>query len=317
MSGAFRKTFMYPAKINWFPGHMAVARRQMVAQLDAVDVLIEVRDARIPWSSANPILEETFGVSKPRLIVFNKSDLANTNLQQRIEAQCKENGMPCLFTSVTKGRKIPSILQWCNAHSGAQFKKTAGTMVMVVGIPNVGKSSIINEFRRLSSSQKLAKGKKRAMVGPTPGVTVRNDIIKVNDKPAIYVVDTPGVMLPNIPSAETGLTLALTGAIKDQVVGTELIADYMLFKLNQMRSTRYVDALNLPEPTDNIQELFGHVYKKCGALGKEPDVQNKLAAEFLLQEFRRGAFGQFTLDPISMTTTPSSTAAEITPASTE
>lgn len=111
-------------------------------------------------------------------------------------------------------------------------------------------------------------------------------------------------MLPNIPSAETGLTLALTGAIKDQVVGTELIADYMLFKLNQMRSTRYVDALSLKEPTDDIQELFENVYKKCGALGKEPDVQNKLAAEFLLQEFRRGAFGQFTLDSITSAGTP-------------
>lgn len=177
---AFRNKFMYPAKINWFPGHMAVARRQMLAQLDAVDVLIEVRDARIPWSSANPILEETFGVSKPRLIVFNKSDLANANMQKRIEEQCEKKKTQCLFTSVTKGRKIQSILQWCNAHSAAQFKKTAGTMVMVVGIPNVGKSSIINEFRRLSSSQKLSKGKKRAMVGPTPGVTVRNDIIKVS-----------------------------------------------------------------------------------------------------------------------------------------
>lgn len=179
MSTAFRSKFAFPAKINWFPGHMAVARRQMLAQLDAVDVLIEVRDARIPWSSANPVLEEAFGVSKPRLIVFNKSDLANANLQQRVEAQCAARQTPCIFTSVAKGRKIQSILQWCNAHSGAQFKKTAGSMVMVVGIPNVGKSSIINEFRRLSTSQKLAKGKKRAMVGPTPGVTVRNDIIKV------------------------------------------------------------------------------------------------------------------------------------------
>lgn len=183
----FRNAFAYPAKINWFPGHMAVARRQMLAQLDTVDVLIEVRDARIPWSSANPILEETFGVSKPRLIVFNKSDLANANMQARIEAQCAQKQTPCLFTSVTKGRKIQSILQWCNAHSGAQFKKTAGTMVMVVGIPNVGKSSIINEFRRLSTSQKLSKGKKRAMVGPTPGVTVRNDIIKVRYRLFTYV----------------------------------------------------------------------------------------------------------------------------------
>ncbi|GLD92912.1 hypothetical protein PINS_up001491 [Pythium insidiosum] len=297
-SMALRSKFLYPAKINWFPGHMAVARRQMLAQLDQVDVLIEVRDARIPWSSANPILEETFGKSKPRLVVFNKSDLANSNMQSRIEERCRQRDLSCLFTSVTKGRKIQSILQWCNAHSGAQFKKTAGTMVMVVGIPNVGKSSIINEFRRLSSSQKLSKGKKRAAVGPTPGVTVRNDIIKVNDKPAIYVVDTPGVMLPNVESVDEGMRLALTGAIKDDVIGKEVIADYMLFKLNQMKSTRYVDALKLPGPTDDIQELLQHSLRFCSAVGKEPDVQKQLAAEFLLKEFRRGAFGQFTLDPV-------------------
>ena len=154
----------------------------MVAQMDAVDVLIEVRDARIPWSSANPVLEEAFGQSKPRLVVFNKSDLANSNMQQRVEKQCKYElglGTDCLFTSVAKGKRLQAILQWCNKHSQAQFKSTAGSMVMVVGIPNVGKSSLINEFRRLSNSHKLAKGRKRANVGPTPGVTVRNDIIKV------------------------------------------------------------------------------------------------------------------------------------------
>ena len=179
---AFRSKFLYPAKVNWFPGHMALARRQMVAQMDAVDVLIEVRDARIPWSSANPVLEEAFGQSKPRLVVFNKSDLANSNMQQRVEKQCKYElglGTDCLFTSVAKGKRLQAILQWCNKHSQAQFKSTAGSMVMVVGIPNVGKSSLINEFRRLSNSHKLAKGRKRANVGPTPGVTVRNDIIKV------------------------------------------------------------------------------------------------------------------------------------------
>jgi ribosome biogenesis GTPase A len=178
----FRSKFLYPAKVNWFPGHMAMARRQMVAQMDAVDVLIEVRDARIPWSSANPVLEEAFGRSKPRLVVFNKTDLANSNMQQRVQAQCQKQlggATDCLFTSVTKGKRLSAILQWCNKHSRSQFKSTAGSMVMVVGIPNVGKSSLINEFRRLSNSNKLAKGRKRATVGPTPGVTVRNDIIKV------------------------------------------------------------------------------------------------------------------------------------------
>jgi ribosome biogenesis GTPase A len=120
----------------------------------------------------------------------------------------------------------------------------------------------------------------------------------VNDKPAIYVVDTPGVMLPNIPSPEIGMKLALTGAIKDEIVGEDIIADFMLFNLNQMRSTRYVDALNLKEPTDDISLVLQSVMKSCGAIGKEPDVQRKLAASYLLEQFRSGAFGQFTLDKI-------------------
>lgn len=297
-TAGFRSAFPLPAKVNWFPGHMATARRQMAAQLDAVDVLVEVRDARIPWSSANPALEALAAKGKPRLVVFNKSDLANANLQRRVEQRCAREGAACLFASVARGRRVQSVLDWCREHSGAQFTRTAGTMAMVVGVPNVGKSSIINEFRRLASSHKLSKGRKRAAVGPTPGVTVRSDIIKVSDKPAVYVVDTPGVMLPNVEDPETGMLLALTGAIKDEVVGTELIADFMLFRLNQMRSTRYVDALKLREPTDDIHALFRHVHKQCGAVGKEPDVQDRLAAQFLLQEFRRGAFGQFTLDPI-------------------
>ncbi|TDH73485.1 hypothetical protein CCR75_006935 [Bremia lactucae] len=296
----FRPKFVYPSKVNWFPGHMALARRQMLAQINAVDVLIEVRDARIPWSSANPILEEALSKSKPRLVVFNKCDLANSNMQQRIEKQCRENELgkatDCLFTSVTKGKRLHAILQWCNKHSEAQFRSTAGSMVMVVGIPNVGKSSLINEFRRLSNSSKLARGRKRATVGPTPGITVRNDIIKVNDKPAVYVIDTPGVMMPNIMSAEIGMRLALTGAIKDDIIGCELIADYMLYLLNQMKSTTYVDALKLSGPIDDIRELFQQIYKRCGALGKEPGIQDRLAAKFLLTEYRRGAFGNFTLD---------------------
>ncbi|KAI9999091.1 hypothetical protein PInf_003774 [Phytophthora infestans] len=328
---AFRSKFLYPAKVNWFPGHMALARRQMVAQMDAVDVLIEVRDARIPWSSANPVLEEAFGKSKPRLVVFNKSDLANSNMQQRVEKQCKNQlgeATDCLFTSVTKGKRLQAILQWCNKHSQAQFKSTAGSMVMVVGIPNVGKSSLINEFRRLSNSGKLAKGRSRATVGPTPGVTVRNDIIKVcrgiKAKSGLKVIDSCARFYGLMALGERqaggvcgghawchaaqysvigdGYETALTGAIKDDVVGTELIADYMLFLLNQMKSTRYVDALKLPGPTDNIGDLFKLVYKRCGALGKEPDVQDRLAAQFLLAEFRRGALGNFTLDPIDTPT---------------
>lgn len=124
----------------------------------------------------------------------------------------------------------------------------------------------------------------------------------MNDKPAIYVVDTPGVMLPNVESVETGMRLALTGAIKDEVIGKETIADYMLYKLNQIKSTRYVEALKMDGPTDNIDELLHHCLRFCSAAGKESDVQKLLAAEYVLKQFRSGVFGQFTLDDVNCDT---------------
>ncbi|OQR87216.1 GTPase [Achlya hypogyna] len=294
---AFRTVFKTTSPINWFPGHMNTAKNSMKAQLGNIDVIIEVRDARIPFSSANPLLDG-IGNHKPRLVVLNKSDLANSNMKARVEARFEDAGMDSLFTSVAKGKHIQKILQWCTTHGKSQFQQTAGTVVMVVGVPNVGKSSLINSFRSISSSLKLAKGKKKATVGATPGVTVRTDIFKVNESPAIYVMDTPGVMLPNIPSPDVGLKLALTGAIKDEVVGTELIADYMLFTLNRMGSTQYVKALGLAAPTDDIEEVFEAVVRPSGGVGKPEDTRRLLAATYLLKEYRRGAFGTFTLDPI-------------------
>ncbi|KAF0698587.1 Aste57867_10817 [Aphanomyces stellatus] len=293
----FRTVFKTTSNINWFPGHMNSARNAMKAQLNSVDVIIEVRDARIPWSSANPLLDG-IGNHKPRLVVLNKSDLANSNMRERVEYRFHEQDMDCMFTSVIKGKHIRNILQWCTEHGKSQFQSTAGTVVMICGIPNVGKSSMINAFRGISTSLKLSKGKKKAVVGPTPGVTLRTDIIKVNETPAIYVMDTPGVMLPNIPTPDIGLKLALTGAIKDDIVGVELIADYMLFSLNQMKAPMYVKALGLNEPTDDIEHLMQLVVKQSGGVGKPEERQRTLAAQFLLKEFRRGAFGQFTLDPI-------------------
>ncbi|OQR80492.1 GTPase [Thraustotheca clavata] len=297
MAKTFRSVFKTTSVINWFPGHMNMAKNSMKAQLGNIDVIIEVRDARIPFTSANPLLDG-IGNHKPRLVVLNKSDLANSNMKARVEARFDHENIDSMFTSVIKGKHIQKILQWCTAAGKSQFQSTAGTVVMIVGIPNVGKSSMINAFRSLSSSLKVSKGKKKAVVGATPGVTVRTDMFKVNESPAIYVMDTPGVMLPNIPTPEVGLKLALTGAIKDDIVGVELLADYMLFILNRMNSKTYVKALGLPEATDDIEEVFEAVARQSGGVGKPEEIQRILAASYLLKEFRRGAFGTFTLDPV-------------------
>lgn len=294
---SFQSRFGSIASINWFPGHMATAKKQIQAQLAQVDVVIEVRDARLPFSSANPVLDELCRPkSKPRLVVFNKADLSNSNLQQRVKKNLFDDyGAHSLFTTATKTKHLGKVIEWCRTQSTSQFKQTGGTIILIIGIPNVGKSSLINQLKRLDTTY---KGRPRAAVGNTPGLTRRTDMIRINDRPALYVVDTPGVMIPKLESVQLGLKLALTGAIKDTIVGHEVLADYMLYSLNRIKSDRYVDVLGLEGPTDTIQVLFDQVTSKSGGIGKEPRIQRELAAKYLLSLFRDGKLGQFTLDHV-------------------
>ncbi|XP_024982190.1 short integuments 2, mitochondrial isoform X2 [Cynara cardunculus var. scolymus] len=196
--------------INWFPGHMAAATRAINARLKLADLVIEVRDSRIPLSSANQDLQPRLS-TKLRVIALNKKDLANPNIMhllELVELKLKE-----------KIAKEPTLI------------------VMVVGVPNVGKSALINCIHQVASSRFPAQEKKkRAKVGPLPGVTQDIAGFKIALRPSIYVLDTPGVLVPTIPDIETGLKLALTGSVKDSVVGEERIAQYLLAVLNTRRT---------------------------------------------------------------------------------
>ena len=203
---AFRQKFPYLSHINWYPGHMATAKKQILQQLANVDIVVEVRDARLPFSTANPLLDEICRY-KQRLIVFNKADLANPNMQARVQHHLQQQAdIPCLFTSKDKTSSMQAIQKWCQQNSTSQFQTTGGkriddtnadaagvnvstddvndmlvvgTIILIAGLPNVGKSSIINSLRKLSSSTKLAHGRKAAAVGDTPGLTRRTDLIRV------------------------------------------------------------------------------------------------------------------------------------------
>ncbi|VAI12330.1 unnamed protein product [Triticum turgidum subsp. durum] len=192
--------------INWFPGHMAAASRAIRDRLKLADLVIEVRDARIPLSSANEDLQPVLS-AKRRILALNKKDLANPNIMNLlglVELKLREAIL-----------KEPTLL------------------VMVVGVPNVGKSALINSIHRIANSRFPVNDKmKRARVGPLPGVTQDIAGYKIASQPSIYVLDTPGVLVPSIPDMETGLKLALTGAVKDSVVGEERIAKYLLSLLN-------------------------------------------------------------------------------------
>ncbi|KAG2561838.1 hypothetical protein PVAP13_8KG232800 [Panicum virgatum] len=192
--------------VNWFPGHMAAASRAIRDRLKLADLVIEVRDARIPLSSANEDLQPVLA-AKRRILALNKKDLANPNIMNLLglaELKLKE-----------------------------AISKEPTLLIMVVGVPNVGKSALINSIHRIATSRFPVPDKnKRAMVGPLPGVTQDIAGYKIASQPSIYVLDTPGVLVPSIPDMETGLKLALTGAVKDSVVGEERIAKYLLSLLN-------------------------------------------------------------------------------------
>ncbi|XP_051143217.1 short integuments 2, mitochondrial isoform X3 [Andrographis paniculata] len=193
--------------INWFPGHMAAATRAIRDRLKLSDLVIEVRDARIPLSSANDELQPMLA-GKRRVIALNKKDLANQNIMNLLDLV---------------EYKLKEVIS-----------REPTLLVMIVGVPNVGKSALINSIHQVASLRfpVQEQKKKRATVGPLPGVTQDIAGFKIAHRPSIYVLDTPGVLVPSIPDIETGLKLAAAGSVKDSVVGEERIVQYLLAVLN-------------------------------------------------------------------------------------
>lgn len=220
------------APINWFPGHMASATRAIRDRLRLIDLVVEVRDSRIPYTSANEDFQD-FLSRKRRLIVCNKADLTNPNMVIKWKDHFEAKGDPVVFINAHCKDSIKLLYQ--EIRKGLKdIMERPTLLIMVVGIPNVGKSAIINGLHALSHTdhEKL----KKATVGPLPGVTLNLQGFKINSKPSIFVLDTPGVLVPNISDLDMGLKLALTGAIKDSVVGEERLGRYLLAFLNSRQA---------------------------------------------------------------------------------
>eukprot|EP00026_Physarum_polycephalum_P005955 Phypoly_transcript_05994.p1 GENE.Phypoly_transcript_05994~~Phypoly_transcript_05994.p1 ORF type:complete len:543 (+),score=132.89 Phypoly_transcript_05994:180-1631(+) len=313
---------------------MAKTARQVRETIKKVDLVIEVRDARIPFSSANPIIDEIFkSKTKKRVLVFNKAELANSNLQQKIREIYEEDYQRVVFTtakpSKNKNRSPKRILQQAVSLVPKSISENGIRKVytmLVVGVPNVGKSTIINALRLLSGKKKSAK------TGASPGVTRAMSGFSVCDLPPIYLVDTPGVMLPgnlistgysdeeqedllNVeerypwqdPDAEApaqelsynqrkdlerALKLALIGALPDDKVGLVPLAEYLLFTLNRFRSREYLAFCGLKEPEESVRVVLSAIMKRMGC-------PEDVAAQRFIAKFRKGELGQFTLDEIT------------------
>lgn len=276
--------------INWFPGHMAKTRRQIKENLKLVDAVIEIRDARIVKSSANPEIEEICG-DKPRIILLNKADLSEKEItNQWIKTLSKQNVKAIAFNALTgEGtNKIRGLLDELLKEKHDRIKNK-GIMkfvdrVMVVGIPNGGKSSFINKMAKAS----IAK------TGDKPGVTKSKQWIKT--KMDVELLDTPGVLWPKFEDEQVGLSLAFTGAIKDEIMDIETLALKLIEKLQDQYPENLKNRYKLDTLSDNALENMDNIGRKRGAVISRGEIDYNRVAIMLLDEFRAGKLGKISLE---------------------
>lgn len=286
--------------INHYPGHMAKAKRQIKEDINIIDVVIEILDARIPLSSQNPDIKEIVK-NKKRIVLLNKSDLADKEENLKWVKHFKSLGIPAILTNANTGVGIKELLATIEtimkdemAKQAAKGRVGKSIRVMILGIPNVGKSSLINKVT----------SKKSAQVGNKPGVTKQKQWIKLNNK--IDLLDTPGVLWPKFESQEVGLNLAFTGSIKDEIMDKVDLA-YNLLKILEKKYTdnlleRYKltreDIENCKKSDNYILELMYIIGKKRGALKSGGIVDEEKVANIILDDFRSGRMGKITLEVV-------------------
>lgn len=277
--------------IQWFPGHMAKTKRMIKASLPLVDAVAEIIDARIPISSKNPDLQTLIG-GKPRVVILNKADIADETSVQKWISWYNKQGITAIAADCRSGRgvnkfvpAVKSVLKDMLAKYEAKGMSGRVIHVMVVGIPNVGKSSLIN---------RLAKQKK-AKVEDRPGVTLNKQWVKIADD--VELLDMPGVLWPKFEDKVVGERLAFTGAVKDDVVDVEALASRLLYTLNGMYKdtveTRY--KITTDEDEDGY-DILCKVGKSRGMLISGGEINTERAAITVLDEFRSGKLGRVTLE---------------------
>ena len=284
---------MEAVDIQWFPGHMAKTRRLMKANLPLVDVVVEITDARVPASSRNPEMKNLVG-GKPRVVVLNKCDMADEALTAEWIEYYHANGVKAIAMDCRSGKGLNKLVPTVKEVMKKELEKRAAKgmegkpiRIMVVGIPNVGKSSFINRVA----------GGKRTKVEDRPGVTRGKQWVTLEK--GIDLLDMPGVLWPKFDDKTVGEHLAFTGAIKDDILDTELLAMRLADLLNRECHSLLCERYKLTdEETADIEpyDLLSLIGAKRGMKVSGGDVNTERAAAMLLDEFRGGKIGRITLE---------------------
>ena len=288
--------------INWFPGHMAKTRKQITEDLKLVDVVIEILDARIPISSQNPEIKQ-ITQNKKKVVVLNKSDLSDEKENKRWMEHFIKQGNKVVLADSNAGKGINEVIRQIQDIMQEELKKLAEKgrigrkiRVMIVGIPNVGKSSFINRIAKKNSAE----------VGNKPGVTKQKQWIRINDE--IELMDTPGVLWPKFESEEVGLNLAFTGTIKDDILQIPEIAYSLTKFLLENYRENLIERYSLNEETvneilsqdqaenQNIYEIMQLIGKRRGAIISGGNIDDEKTSKIILDDFRSGKLGKITLE---------------------
>ncbi|GGN90550.1 ribosome biogenesis GTPase YlqF [Saccharibacillus kuerlensis] len=282
--------------IQWFPGHMTRARRQIEAKLSLIDLAIELLDARLPLSSRNPMISDILK-DKPRLILLNKSDLADPEVTKKWIEYFREEGHIAVETDTPGGRGVKDIsvqakmlLQEKIDRQIAKGMNPRAIRALIVGIPNVGKSTLINRLA----------GKSIAETGDRPGVTKGQQWIKVGKE--MELLDTPGILWPKFEDQNVGMKLAVTGAIKEDVLNVEEVTFFAVKYCAEHYWARLSERYSLGErPTafddaDEIVRIMEEIGRKRGCLMSGGRVDLQKASILFLRELRAGKMGRFSLE---------------------
>ena len=277
--------------INWFPGHMAKTKRQINEQLNLVDIVYEVIDARMPISSKIVDIDELLA-NKPKILVVTKYDLCDKKKTDIILDWYKNNGYYVVALDLMNG-KLESLINFTNQlmedinnKRVQKGLKERVARVLIVGAPNVGKSTLINRL----------VGKNSAGVGNTPGFTKSLSWIRVNNK--IELLDTPGILWPKMSDQEVAKTLAAFSAIKEEILNKDQISSFILEKMFQYYPEKLEERYGITS-VDDIAEVYEAIGKRRGALSKGGIVDYDKVSDIIMRDFKNGLFGKITFDRLS------------------
>lgn len=277
--------------INWFPGHMRTTFKQMRENLKLVDIVCELADARIPLSSRNPQLDKVIG-DKPRLLIFNKYDLADPKENDRWMAYYKKIGQPVIQYNALTDRNTPLLYRTSAGILSDLFERRAQRgsddrriKMMVVGIPNVGKSTFINNIAE----------KRKTNVGDRPGITRTGQWIKTDQD--LLLLDTPGVLWPKFDSDEIGMNLAYTLAIKDEIMDMVNMA-YDFLRLMVDRYPHLIESRYEVEIQEDLYETWQAIGRRRGALMRGGVIDDTKVANLIMDDFRKGRLGRISLETV-------------------